>query len=143
MTPRVGKIWLTIALGICGLSSFATAQRAGAGNLPVYEACASANLSGPVAPRAPERNSTPFLSLCDGHALSNLSLAGQGQPVALASADFDGDGVPDLVSGFSTGKTGKITIHRVQLERPLALRRCVAQRTSARIPSQSALVRIA
>ena len=54
MTPRVGKIWLTIALGLCGLSSLATAQRAGAGNLPVYEPCASANLSGAVAVRAPE-----------------------------------------------------------------------------------------
>jgi uncharacterized repeat protein (TIGR01451 family) len=112
MTPRVGKIWLTIVLALCGFSPLATAQRAGAGNWPVYEACASANLSGAVAVRAPERNSTPFLSLCDGHPLSTLSSAGQGQPVALASADFDGDGVPDLVSGFSTGKAGKITVHR-------------------------------
>jgi uncharacterized repeat protein (TIGR01451 family) len=112
MTPRVGKIWLTIALGLCGLSSLATAQRTGAGNWPVYEPCASANLSGAVAVRAPERASNPFLSLCDGHPLSTLSPAGQGQPVALASADFDGDGVPDLVSGFSTGKAGRVTIHR-------------------------------
>jgi FG-GAP-like repeat/FG-GAP repeat len=112
MTSRVGKIWLTIALALCGLAPLATAQRAGAANWPVYEACASANLSGVVAVRAPERNSTPFPSLCDGHPLSTLSSAGPGQPVALASADFDGDGVPDLVSGFSTGKAGKITVHR-------------------------------
>jgi uncharacterized repeat protein (TIGR01451 family) len=111
MTPRVGKIWLTIALALCGFSPLAAAQRAGAGNWPVYEACASANLSGAAAVRTPE-HATPFLSLCDGHPLSTLSSAERGQPVALASADFDGDGVPDLVSGFSTGKAGKITVHR-------------------------------
>src|SRR5580692_2334478 len=110
MKPRVEKICLTIALGLCGFSPAAQAQRIGAANWPAFDACASGNLSGAVTVRAPQ-GGTPFLSVCDGHALSsNLALAGQ--PLALASADFDGDGVPDLVSGFSTGKAGKIVIHR-------------------------------
>ena len=34
------------------------------------------------------------------------------QPLTLASADFDGDGIPDLVSGYTSGESGFITIHR-------------------------------
>jgi hypothetical protein len=55
----------------------------------------------------------PFLNLCDGHALgANTAQLGQAQPRALASGDFDEDGVPDLVSGFAAGKGGTITVHR-------------------------------
>jgi titin len=34
------------------------------------------------------------------------------QPLSLAAADLDEDGVPDLVSGFATGKGGTVAIHR-------------------------------
>ena len=111
MKPRMGKIWLTIAVGLCGFSQIAAAQRNTVASMPAFDACASGNLSSAVTVRAPERGN-PFLSVCDGRTLGNVSAAGQGQPVALASADFDGDGMPDLVSGFSTGNGGKITIHR-------------------------------
>jgi Domain of unknown function DUF11/FG-GAP-like repeat/Putative binding domain, N-terminal len=110
MKIRAGKIWLTISLALCGLSQIAAAQRIGTANWSAPDACASGNLSGAVTIHAPQ-SGTPFLNFCDGHALSG-NLAQMGQPVALASADFDGDGVPDLVSGFSTGKAGKIMIHR-------------------------------
>ena len=53
-----------------------------------------------------------MLSLCDGHTLATSGAAGHGTPLALASGDFDGDGVPDLVSGFGVGKAGMLTVHR-------------------------------
>ena len=34
------------------------------------------------------------------------------RPTSLASGDFDEDGVPDLVAGYSTGSSGIISIHR-------------------------------
>ena len=110
MKIRAGKTRLTISLALCGLSQIAAAQRIGTANWSAPDVCASGNLSGAVTVHAPQ-SATPFLNFCDGHALGG-NLAQTGQPVALASADFDGDGVPDLVSGFSTGKAGKITIHR-------------------------------
>jgi VCBS repeat protein/BACON domain-containing protein/S-layer family protein len=36
----------------------------------------------------------------------------EAQPLALASADFDEDGVPDLVSGYAGATRGIITVHR-------------------------------
>jgi hypothetical protein len=36
----------------------------------------------------------------------------QAQPRSLASADFDEDGVPDLVSGYAYAGRGIVTIHR-------------------------------
>ena len=65
---------------------------------------------------------TPYLSLRDGAAVAtnyvgDSSATGMlrsnlAQPLALASADFDSDGVPDLVSGYAAGNGGIITIHR-------------------------------
>ena len=61
----------------------------------------------------------PYISLRDGQAVStnyigDSSAAGilrsnTAQPLALASGDFDSDGVQDLVSGFSSGNAGIIT----------------------------------
>ena len=53
------------------------------------------------------------INLCDGHALRALQGAqAEGQPLALAAADFDEDGVPDLVSGYAAGPGGTVTVHR-------------------------------
>lgn len=37
---------------------------------------------------------------------------GRGTPVALAAADFDEDGVPDLLSGYDAQGAGVVTLHR-------------------------------
>ncbi len=68
----------------------------------------------------------PYISLRDGQTVTtnyvgDSSAAGilrsnSAQPLALASGDFDSDGVPDLVSGFSTGNAGIITIHRGNID---------------------------
>jgi hypothetical protein len=55
-----------------------------------------------------------------GHASSGTNDERSGQssevararPLALASADFDADGVPDLLAGYATGSGGLITLHR-------------------------------
>jgi hypothetical protein len=36
----------------------------------------------------------------------------QATALALASADFDEDGVPDLISGYSATRRGLVTLHR-------------------------------
>ena len=64
----------------------------------------------------------PTISLGDGHELLT-AFAGPGElvaalqkhqaePLSLASADFDEDGVPDLVSGYSYDGRGIITLLR-------------------------------
>lgn len=69
----------------------------------------------------------PFINLKNGRPLhtnyvgdSNATSAfsdGQAQPLALSSADFDGDGVPDLVSGYAAaGGAGIVTIHRGNID---------------------------
>jgi hypothetical protein len=42
--------------------------------------------------------------------------AKQANPLALAAADFDEDGVPDLVSGYAAGGAGVITLHRGNID---------------------------
>ena len=69
------------------------------------------------------RRGTPYLFLGDGRTLSSnyagssgLTQAlgsGQAHPLAMASADFDEDGMPDLASGYSAPDgTGVLTVHR-------------------------------
>jgi hypothetical protein len=64
----------------------------------------------------------PWINLSDGHDLP-ASYAGASEirqileqnlarPLALASADFDEDGVPDLISGYAGPRGGIITLHR-------------------------------
>src|SRR5207245_7912886 len=64
----------------------------------------------------------PFASLRDGRDLpaDYTGPAGarqaleknEARPLALASGDFDEDGVADLVAGYAGGKGGLLTLHR-------------------------------
>src|SRR5450432_1446052 len=116
MKPRRGTIALMMVVGVCGLSHIAVAQRGASENRPVSNRCAGRNSSDIAAVRAADRGA-PYLSLCDGRALttgnaSSFAENGQAQPLTLAAGDFDGDGVPDLVSGFAAGNGGTVTVHR-------------------------------
>src|SRR6185503_13408883 len=64
----------------------------------------------------------PALTLRDGHSApveyqgsSNMIQQlkdNQARPMSLASADFDEDGIPDIVAGYRGTKDGAISIHR-------------------------------
>ncbi len=111
MKSCVGKTLLIITLGL--FAHVAQAQRGVSATHPaVLDACAFANSASAATIHAPQRG-TSTLSLCDGYGISgNAAPAGEANPLALASGDFDEDGVPDLVSGFAAGKAGTITVHR-------------------------------
>jgi hypothetical protein len=48
--------------------------------------------------------------------LAQSVAAGQAQPTAMATADVDGDGVADMIAGFSAPGGGTIVIHRGNLD---------------------------
>src|SRR4051812_11736583 len=51
-----------------------------------------------------------------GPALAQSVAAGQAQALSMATADVDGDGVADMVAGFSAAGGGNIVIHRGNLD---------------------------
>jgi hypothetical protein len=78
----------------------------------------------PITVRAAGRG-TPWMNLKDGRELPTVYNGAVGlnqimaqkltAPTALASADFDEDGVPDLVSGYVGPSGGIVTLHRGNL----------------------------
>ncbi len=64
----------------------------------------------------------PWINLRDGSelpteyavgvGLDRTLLSGNARPTALAAADFDGDGVPDLITAYATESGGLLTLHR-------------------------------
>ena len=124
MKLRSGIILLIFALGLGGTSKIAGAQRIAAVNPPVNSPVPNVQVApastAPVIVHAAQRGN-PHMNLLDGHAVSTNYVAGENggsaqlsnaQPLALASADFDEDGVPDLVSAYAAGSGGVITVHR-------------------------------
>jgi len=112
MSPRGAILMVTLVMGLCGIPKVAAAQRGEVTSQLPSTSCRSANSTGAITVRAPQLGASS-LSLCDGRGLGgNLAQMSQAQPLALASGDFDEDGTPDLISGFATGKTGQITVHR-------------------------------
>ena len=114
MKSRGGKTLSMVSLGLCCLLQAAQAQRGAQTHPAIPDPCTAANSSAVVTVHALQRGSqSGVLNLCDGHGISgNAAPVGEASPLALASGDFDEDGVPDLVSGFAAGKAGAITVHR-------------------------------
>jgi len=112
MNVRKVKMLLVMLLGSCGLNQFSGAQSGLPANRLSTDLCVNGRSFGAPTVHAAQR-AARILNLCDGHALGGVSLSiSRAQPLSLASADFDEDGVPDLVSGFAFGKAGLITVHR-------------------------------
>ncbi len=75
-----------------------------------------------VTVRASASGGTPYLKVQDGRemtvgyrgdqALSDALRSGAAEPRALASADIDHNGTPDVVAGYSFNGAGMITLHR-------------------------------
>jgi hypothetical protein len=105
-------------LGLQGFSLVAAAQLAlPPGAKP--HLCESGEALSAVTAHTAQRGG-PYINICDGHALASRFASSEGGeaqleqavPVAMASGDFDEDGVPDLVSGFARGEGGALTVHR-------------------------------
>jgi len=93
--------------------------------IPVSRARSSsitkAHLSSDVSINAAGRG-RPWINMTDGHDLVTAydgaddqvgALAkSDAQPVSLAAADFDEDGMPDLVTGYALPRGGMLTLHR-------------------------------
>src|SRR5713226_8022674 len=99
------------ASAIKGTSRQATAQRA--------------SLSDHISLHTAGRGN-PFVNLADGRDLQSTFIGAPGltqtlesdqtRPTGLASADFDEDGVPDLICGYNNADGGIITLYRGNLD---------------------------
>ncbi len=79
----------------------------------------SASLSSfkPISPRIPLQTTSKSLHLSDAQmiAATGAELVAT-SPLALASADFDEDGTPDLIGGYSNGGVGFVSFYRGNVE---------------------------
>ncbi|CAN5558622.1 hypothetical protein BH10ACI1_BH10ACI1_03170 [soil metagenome] len=95
---------LLIFVGLAGMISPVAAQE---------------NSSKAVSIAAAERGN-PYINFTDGKVLSsetgNLSAKGADTPLALASGDFDADGVPDLAAAYKTASGGLVSLQRGNVE---------------------------
>ena len=96
-----------------------------AGTGPRAEEATTETVALPAGPAVHARAAgpdTPYLRLNEGRSLETVvsgparqapALAsGRATPRALASADFDEDGVPDLVAGYAADAAGLVVLHR-------------------------------
>jgi uncharacterized repeat protein (TIGR01451 family) len=111
MMSRV-KVWLTVIVGTSAVTQAATGQRIVA-NPPSSGFCAGGSTSGAIVVHASQLGGA-YLNLCDGRVIATEleGASGAWRPLALSSADFDGDGVPDLISGNATGSGGTVIVYR-------------------------------
>lgn len=101
---------LFVAVILACLTGVAIAQQPAASQRRLPAAC-GAEGSTQAAMHVTQRGGGA-LHLCEGYALAGASSGGHGDALSLASADFDEDGVPDLVAGFGTSSTGSVTVYR-------------------------------
>lgn len=122
MMSRGSKMLLLLAL-LCGaLQTVADGQRKAAENSSLNP-CTAVQPPSVAAIQAAQRGA-PYLNLCDGHsatagqraAIQSSSQQAPGVPLALASGDLDGDGVPDLVSGYAAGGAGIVRVYRGNIQ---------------------------
>ncbi|HKV38725.1 MAG TPA: hypothetical protein VJX67_05905, partial [Blastocatellia bacterium] len=121
---RLGGVFRRSVHRGLGLSGFATAVLALAVfaimAIPAITATSSTFPVNPIAVSASGRGN-PRLSLQDGfdvptaytgkrRVVQSLRPA-EAKPLALVTDDFNGDGIPDLVSGYSTASGGILTLH--------------------------------
>jgi CSLREA domain-containing protein len=100
---------------------FATLRRASVTTTRSMNKAATA-VASPRGGSSASTSGRPWINLREGVELSTAYIADAGLkqvleqnlavPLALASADFDEDGVPDLVSGYAGPGGGLITLHR-------------------------------
>src|SRR2546423_171029 len=115
------KCLLCVALVLSLLAAWPSRWLSRAATSPARLTSARATMSAQVSARAPQ-DSNPFVHLADGRAvltaydgpaeLQSAFERNEVKPLALATADFDEDGVPDLVCGYTSAGGGAITLLR-------------------------------
>ena len=117
--------------------------------------------SAPKAAHAPRKDSAgqvtlqaagkgfPYINFADGRELAasfsgpqhlaQAMLQNQARPLSMASGDFDADGIPDLICGYSGPTGGLVAIYRGNVDSiypntPEAQRRSIAERLSSPSP---------
>jgi hypothetical protein len=89
---------------------------------PVLRAAAHAAPRGVAASKFPDatQHSSSVVSLGESQSIPThyvgSALAADARPLALASGDFDEDGVPDLISGYAISNSGAISLHRGNID---------------------------
>lgn len=95
-----------------GLAPEAFSQQTHSMNHRATSLCHTSDASSVVTLHGAQSRSA-ILNFCDGHMIGGgIAGVNSAEPLALASGDFDQDGMPDLVSAFKSGNGGKITVHR-------------------------------
>ncbi|HSE98721.1 MAG TPA: FG-GAP-like repeat-containing protein, partial [Blastocatellia bacterium] len=119
-SSKPSVVLLLVALVVAALQflSFGSGVKASAGK-------ASSKLREEISLHATGRGN-PWINLSNGRDLltdysgaarmAEYLEAGQSVPLSLASGDFDEDGVPDLVTAYSTAGGGLLTIHRGNID---------------------------
>jgi len=115
-------LWLLIpSLALVAARSFVHTNGQALDNHQVSKTQSAASRSEQITVRAAGRGN-PYLNLRDGHDLLTTYVGkaapvqmlqqDQAHPTSLASADFDEDGVPDLVTGYSSSGGGLLALYR-------------------------------
>jgi hypothetical protein len=120
-TTRVVLVFLTLVAALAQLAHLTrvpVSANHGSHRQPAFQ---KAVLSESVSVRASGRGN-PWVNMGDGRGvltayegpeeLTSALEQNSGQPLSLASADFDEDGVPDLISGYAGPRSGIVTMLR-------------------------------